>query len=409
MSPIEVLNENYQVKFIDINGTNVFHNNFDSFRLFFQEYETDSASINTISLPSNCNDSDDDDEEEGDDEEEDEGEDDEEDDEEDEDEDEDTTDHVHSKVTVNSLLSSTIGSGGGGSGGGGGPACPILQRRHSDTSHTSYGTAIVKRRCTYSSMHDEEEKRSVLVESYRKLRGIKKPKLQVSLLICNLIKHLEKTFTKTAPLSQENEFQSNTVEHLQYYPHHRTNYRSNSSDSLYMSPPLSSDDLDLTTQQYSSSHYDSDKVLLSSVNDLRSTTSSTPMYHPSATDSYWLAQTNYAVPVVSSSEDDDDVDIAFHSGGGDYLDLSDNTLSSSLTTTSTSTTSSTSSTSNDCCSTSTTSNTMNKLLVDTNNNPTDDYFLYQQTHQHQSTNSINAQTFFYHQNGTNSMDIITTA
>ena len=279
-------------------------------------------------------------------------------------------------------------------------------------------------------MHDEEEKRSVLVESYRKLRGIKKPKLQVSLLICNLIKRLEKTFTKTPPLSQDHEFQSNSVEHLQYYPHphhhHRTSYRSNSSDSLYMSPPLVHDDLELTSQQYSSSPYESEKVLLASVNDLRSSgsssSSSTPLYHPSATDSYWLAQSTYAVPVVSSSDGDDDVDIAFHSGGGDYLDLSDHTLSSSFSTpsstsssTSSSSPTSTAAPSTDGCSSSTTSNSMNKLLVDTNNNPTDDYYLYQQQQQQQqhlhpsSTHTISAQTFFYHQNGTNSMDIITTA
>ncbi|CAF4668381.1 unnamed protein product, partial [Rotaria magnacalcarata] len=73
-----------------------------------------------------------------------------------------------------------------------------------------------------------------------------------------------------------------------------------------------------------SSNYDSDKVLLP-VNDLRSTSS---MYHPPSTDAYWLAQSNFAVPVLSIS-DDDDVDVSLH-GGGDYLDLSDNTLSSSF-------------------------------------------------------------------------------
>ena len=189
--------------------------------------------------------------------------------------------------------------------------CTIIQRRHSDTIQSSYCTPIVKRRCTYSSMHDDEQKRSVLVESYRKLRSVKKPKLQVSLLICNLIKRLEKTFTKTPPLRQEEQ------EHVQYYQSHRTSYRSSSSDSLYMSPlssTLVNDEIETINQQRqqyssssSSSHsstYDSDKVLLPP-NDLRTSPS---MYHPSTTDAYWLAQTNFAVPVVSMS-DDDDVDV----------------------------------------------------------------------------------------------------
>jgi hypothetical protein len=278
--------------------------------------------------------------------------------------------------------------------------CTIIQRRHSDTIHTSYGTPIIKRRCTYSSMHDDEQKRSVLVESYRKLRGIKKPKLQVSLLICNLIKRLEKTFTKTPPIRQEQE-----QEHLQYYQHHhhhRTTYRSTSSDSIYMSPlssTLVNDEIEITNQQYSSSShsstYESNKVLLP-VNDLRS--SSSTMYHPSSTDAYWLAQSNFAVPVVSTS-DDDDVDVSLH-GGGDYLDLSDNTLSSS-------------SSSNDCCcsssssssSSSSPSTTITKLLVDTNNNNNNnDYYIY---HHHPS--STTGQTFFYPHNGNNTVDIITTA
>ncbi|CAF1680969.1 unnamed protein product, partial [Adineta ricciae] len=124
--------------------------------------------------------------------------------------------------------------------------CTIIQRRHSDTIQSSYCTPIVKRRCTYSSMHDDEQKRSVLVESYRKLRGVKKPKLQVSLLICNLIKRLEKTFTKTPPLRQEEQ------EHVQYYQSHRTTYRSSSSDSLYMSPlssTLVNDEIETINQQ----------------------------------------------------------------------------------------------------------------------------------------------------------------
>jgi hypothetical protein len=266
--------------------------------------------------------------------------------------------------------------------------CTILQRRHSDTIHPSYGTPIVKRRCTYSSMHDDEQKRSVLVESYRKLRGVKKPKLQVSLLICNLIKRLEKTFTKTPPLRQEEE-----QEHVQYYQHHRTTYRSSSSDSLYMSPlssTLVNDEIETTNQQYSSPNYESDKVLLP-VNDIRSSPS---MYHPSSTDAYWLAQSNFAVPVVSTS-DDDDVDVSLH-GGGDYLDLSDNTLSSSFS----------SSSSNDCCCSSTSSTTLTKLLVDTNNNNNnnDDYYIY-----HHHPLSTTGQTFFYPHHGTNTVDIITTA
>jgi hypothetical protein len=240
-------------------------------------------------------------------------------------------------------------------------------------------------------MHDDEQKRSVLVESYRKLRSVKKPKLQVSLLICNLIKRLEKTFTKTPPLRQEQE-------HVQYYQHyHRTTYRSSSSDSIYMSPlslTLVNDETDITNQQYSSpthsSNYESEKVL-TPVNDLRSS-----MYHPSSTDAYWLAQSNFAVPVVSTS-DDDDADVSLHGGGGDYLDLSDNTLSSS------------SSSSNDCCCSSTSSTTITKLLVDTNNNNNnnnDDYYIY---HHHHSSTTPTGQTFFYPHNGNNTVDIITTA
>jgi hypothetical protein len=247
-------------------------------------------------------------------------------------------------------------------------------------------------------MHDDEQKRSVLVESYRKLRNVKKPKLQVSLLICNLIKRLEKTFTKTPPLQQEQE------QHVQYYQHHhhhhRTTYRSSSSDSIYMSPlslTLVNDETDITNQQYSS-NYQSEKVL-GPVNDLR--TSSSSMYHPSSTDAYWLAQSNFAVPVVSTS-DDDDTDVSLH-GSGDYLDLSDNTLSSSLSS------SSSSSSSNDCCSsTSSSSPTTNKLLVDTNNNNNHDYCIYHHHHHHSSPTTI-GQTFFYPHNGNNTVDIITTA
>ena len=276
--------------------------------------------------------------------------------------------------------------------------CTIIQRRHSDTVHTSYGAPIVKRRCTYSSMHDDEQTRSVLVESYRKLRSIKKPKLQVSLLICNLIKRLEKTFTKTPPLRQQEQ------EHVQYYQYHRTAYRSSSSDSIYM-PSLSStlvnDDIQARNQQYSPSHstnYDPDKLLLP-VNDFRS---SSLMYHSSSTDSYWLAQSNVAVPVVSTS--DDDVDVSLQ-GGGDYLDLSDNTLTSSF---SSCASSSSSSSSNDCSCSSTSSLTMTKLLVDTTNNSNnhnDGYFIYQ----HHRSSSTTEQTFFYPHNGNNTVNIITTA
>ncbi len=338
-------------------------------RFIILDYEDNSSSITTLdristSLDSNNSDESDDDDD-------DEDEDDEEDDDDGSSGDEETISddeslHEHSTTTP----------------------CTIIQRRHSDTIHSSYGTPIVKRRCTYSSMHDDEQKRSVLVESYRKLRGIKKPKLQVSLLICNLIKRLEKTFTKTPPLRQEQE-------HVQYYQHHRTTYRSLSSDSIYMSPlssTLANNEIETTNQQYSpphSSNYESDKVLLP-VNDLRSSPS---MYHPSSTDAYWLAQSNFAVPVVSTS-DDDDVDVSLH-GGGDYLDLSDNTLSSS-------------SSSNDCCCSSTSSTTITKLLVDTNNNNNNnnhnDYYIY---HHHPS--STTGQTFFYPHNGNNTVDIITTA
>ena len=240
-------------------------------------------------------------------------------------------------------------------------------------------------------MHDEEQKRSVLVESYRKLRSVKKPKLQVSLLICNLIKRLEKTFTKTPPLQQEQDH-----EHVQYYqplpppplppppppplPHHhhhqyhRTTYRSSSSDSIYMSP-LEND------QQYSS------EKLFSPMNDFRST-----MYQSasSTTDAYWLAQSNFAVPVVSTVDDDDDqIDESLH-GDRDYLDLSDHTLSSTT----------------DCCCSSTSSSS--KILVDTNNNSNDDYYLY---HHSTSTSTITEPTtsYFYPHNLTNTVDLITTA
>jgi len=313
--------------------------------------------------------------------------------------------------------------------------CTITQRRHSDTIQTSYSSPIVKRRCTYSSMHDDEQKRSVLVESYRKLRGVKKPKLQVSLLICNLIKRLEKTFTKTPPLPRQQSppQQQQQQQHVQYYQH-RTTYRSSSSDSIYMSTSsLVNDEIETTTitpinQQYSpphSSNYDSDKVLLP-VGDLRSSHS---MYHPSSTDAYWLAQSNFAIPVVSTS-DDDDVDVSLQ-GGGDYLDLSDNTLASSFSscTSSSSSVSSPSSSSselisNDCCCSSPSSPTITKHLVDTNNNTNDDYYVYHHHHHHLHHHSqlhsnqdlhsnhhlsTTEQAFFYHHNGTNNVDIITTA
>ncbi len=323
-------------------------------------------------------------------------------------------------------------------------ACSITQRRHSDTIQTSYGSPIVKRRCTYSSMHDDEQKRSVLVESYRKLRGVKKPKLQVSLLICNLIKRLEKTFTKTPPLPPPRHPIQQIEQHVQYYQH-RTTYRSSSSDSIYMSsslpPSLVNDETETTiinpiNQQYSpphSSNYDSEKVLLP-VGDLRSSHS---MYHPpSTTDAYWLAQSSFAIPVVSTS-DDDDVDVSLQ-GGGDYLDLSDNTLASSFSSCSSSSpsisspsSSSTELISNECCcsSTSSSSPALTKLLVDTNNNTNDHYYLYhqqpqQQQHHHHhhhlqlhSNGDLHSnhhspsseQAFFYHHNGTNTVDIITTA
>ena len=310
--------------------------------------------------------------------------------------------------------------------------CTITQRRHSDTIQTSYSSPIVKRRCTYSSMHDDEQKRSVLVESYRKLRGVKKPKLQVSLLICNLIKRLEKTFTKTPSLPPPSRQAQEQQQHVQYYQH-RTSYRSSSSDSIYMSATLPSslvnDEIETTTltplnQQYSPPHsstYDSEKVLLP-VGDLRSSHS---MYHPTSTDAYWLAQSNFAIPVVSTI-DDDDVDVSLQ-GGGDYLDLSDNTLASSFSSCSSSSPSVSSSSSssselisNDCCCSSTTSSTMTKLLVDTNNNTNDDYYIYHHHHHHSSLHStqdlhsnshssLNEQAFFYHHNGTNTVDIITTA
>ena len=345
--------------------------------------------------------------------------------------------------------------------------CTIIQRRHSDTIPSSYSSPIVKRRCTYSSMHDEEQKRSVLIESYRKLRGVKKPKLQVSLLICNLIKQLERTFAKTPQIFpprqqlQQQQQQQQQQQHVQYYQQ-RTTYRSSSSDSIYMSPSsLTNDELtnptttntSISNQQYSPPHtstYDSDKMLIP-VGDLR--TSHTMYHHPSTTDAYWLAQSNFAIPVVSTS-DDDDVDVSLQDGG-DYLDLSDNTLASSFSSCSSSSPSVSSSSqstvseliSNECCcsSTSTTaaatssssSSSSNKLLVDTNNNTNDDYYLYQQqtyhqhhqqqqhyshfhspihfdqdshsNHHHHHHSSSTEQAFFYHHNGSNTVDIITTA
>ena len=325
-------------------------------------------------------DDEDDDEEEGDDEEEDE-------DEEEESSDDDESDHVHARSRVTS-------------------ACTISQRRHSDTIHSSslsYGTPIVKRRCTYSSMHDDEQKRSVLVESYRKLRGVKKPKLQVSLLICNLIKRLEKTFTKTVSAREEAQQYVEQQSYVQYYQQ-RTSYRSSSSDSLYMSHSSITDDSENSSpvsQQYSPPHsatYDSDKVLLTGA-DLRPSASSS--YHSSSTDAYWLAQSNFAVPAVPvvSSIGDDETDVSLH-GDGDYLDLSDNTLSSTSSSVSpppssasSSSSSSSSSTSSDSISTdcrsssttATTSSSITKPLVDTNNNhhqQHNDYFVYQQLHSH---------------------------
>ena len=343
--------------------------------------------------------------------------------------------------------------------------CNITQRRHSDTIQTTFSSPIVKRRCTYSAMHDDEQKRSVLVESYRKLRGVKKPKLQVSLLICNLIKRIERTFTKTPSLPtseqillQQQQQQQQQQQHVQYYQH-RTTYRSSSSDSIYMSTTLPSstlinDEIETTTisplnQQYSPPHsstYDSEKVLLP-VGELTSSSSSHSMYHPTSTDAYWIAQSNFAIPVVSTL-DDDDVNGSLQ-GGGDYLDLSDNTLASSFSPCSSSSSSSPSLTvsssseliSNDCCCSSTSSpstppppslppsssspspSTMNKLLVDTNNNTSDDYYMYHHHHHHHLQqqqaqfhsidglhhSSTNEQTFFYHHNGTNTVDIITTA
>jgi len=202
-----------------------------------------------------------------------------------------------------------------------------------------------------------------------------------------------------------------------------------------MSTSLINDEIETTTmapinQQYSpphSSNYDSDKVLLP-VGDLRT---SHPMYHSSSTDAYWLAQSNFAIPVVSTS-DDDDVDVSLQ-GGGDYLDLSDNTLASSFSSCSSSSpsvsspppSSSSDLISNDCCcSSSTSSPTITKLLVDTNNNTNDDYYIYhhhQQHHHHHPQHHTNQdlhtnhhsttteQAFFYHHNGTNTVDIITTA
>lgn len=333
--------------------------------------------------------------------------------------------------------------------------CTITQRRHSDTMYSSslsYGTPVVKRRCTYSSMHDDEQKRSVLVESYRKLRGVKKPKLQVSLLICNLIKRLEKTFTKTSPPRHTQMQQQSQQEHtllndhqsyVQYYQQ-RTAYRSTSSDSIYMtsSSMITNNNgrSSTTSLQYSpphSSNYDSDKVLLP-VNDLRSSSS---IYQSPPSDTYWLSQSNFAVPVVMATSEEDDVDVALQ-GDGDYLDLSDNTLASSFSScpppsngshspsvpSSSSSDLISSSISADCCCTTSALPTITKLLVDTNNNhqqqqhhSNHDYFVYQHHFDHQlhlqhdlSANhhlSNTGQPFFYHHhhNGTNNVDIITTA
>ncbi|CAF1201486.1 unnamed protein product, partial [Adineta ricciae] len=188
------------------------------------DYEENQSSITPFQRDSssfNCNNSDDDDDDDDDDVDEDDE--DEEDDEGSSGEDETVSEDESTTRTIATTPST------------------ITQRRHSDTIHSSstlsYGTPIVKRRCTYSCMYDEEQKRSVLVESYRKLRGVKKPKLQVSLLICNLIKRLEKTFTKSPPLSQPQQISSHHQQHVQYYQH-RTTYRSSSSDSIYMSTSL---------------------------------------------------------------------------------------------------------------------------------------------------------------------------
>ncbi|UJR30174.1 hypothetical protein I4U23_017714 [Adineta vaga] len=422
------------------------HRTNTSIKRKLSDYEDNQSSLTTFQQNSssfNCNNSDDDEENEDDDDL------DEDDEEENDDEGSSGEDEIVSDDESNNtqLITRTT------------TPCTITQRRHSDTIHTSssslsYGTPIVKRRCTYSCMYDEEQKRSVLVESYRKLRGVKKPKLQVSLLICNLIKRLEKTFTKSPPLSRQQQISSHYQhQHVQYYQH-RTSYRSSSSDSIYMAPTLpaslDNDEIETTpltplNQQYSPPHssmYDSDKVLLPG-GDMRSSNS---MYHSSSTDAYWLAQSNFAVPVVSTS-DEDDVDVSLQ-GGGDYLDLSDNTLTSSFSSCPTSSPSVNSSStelistsasiSNDCCCSTSTSSPLTKLLVDTNNNNNDDYYIYhhhQQQHHHHHLHhhsqmhsnqdlyasnhhsSTSEQAFFYHHhnhhhhhhNGTNTVDIITTA
>ncbi|CAF1429919.1 unnamed protein product, partial [Didymodactylos carnosus] len=178
----------------------------------------------------------------------------------------------------------------------------ITTRRHSDTVVTtsktvsSTTTPILKRRCTYSTMHDDEQKRTILLESYRKLRGIKKPKLHVSLMICNLIKRLEKTFktpspssttitstshscnntnlvaTTTTPLTNiypmrtppQHYGLTSTHDH-QYSPQHhhsRTSFRTTSSDSI--SPQL----LDFNDIMYNSSTNSSTSLINDSVNDI---------------------------------------------------------------------------------------------------------------------------------------------
>ncbi|CAF5058453.1 unnamed protein product, partial [Rotaria magnacalcarata] len=129
----------------------------------YLDYEDNNPSLTTlehVSTMYDCNNSDDDDEEEED------GDDDDDDDDDDDEEGssgEDGTINDDESNNIDSITRVTT-------------PCTITQRRHSDTNHTSssslsYGTPIVKRRCTYSSMHDDEQKRSVLVESYRKLRG----------------------------------------------------------------------------------------------------------------------------------------------------------------------------------------------------------------------------------------------
>ncbi|CAF0721609.1 unnamed protein product [Didymodactylos carnosus] len=179
----------------------------------------------------------------------------------------------------------------------------ITTRRHSDTivaaskAVSSTTTPIVKRRYTYSTMHDDEQKRTVLLESYRKLRGIKKPKLHVSLMICNLIKCLEKTFktpsssttttsmshscsntsltttttalsTNTYPMRTPPQHYGLTSTHDQQYSsshlhHSRTSFRSSSSDSI--SPQL----LDFNDIMYSSSsNVTSNSLINDSISDI---------------------------------------------------------------------------------------------------------------------------------------------